>query len=103
VVDAYPDRVFEGVALALEPRTGYTFSLLPVNSATGPVTQIVRHVPVHIEVAYVEGGAKLRPGMSVTASVDLRTIFWPQRAVRCAGGMTFLMCKPAFQTGGGGH
>ncbi len=72
-VDAYPGRDFEGEVIGLAPGTGSTFSLLPADNATGNFTKIVQRVPVRIAVRQPGDGALLRPGMSVTASIDVRT------------------------------
>jgi membrane fusion protein, multidrug efflux system len=64
---------FFGTVESLAPATGAQFSLLPAENATGNFTKIVQRVPVRI---HLEGDAgelgKLRPGLSVVASVDRR-------------------------------
>jgi membrane fusion protein, multidrug efflux system len=66
------DYAFVGVDITT-PATGAQFSLLPAENATGNFTKIVQCVPVRI---HLEGDAtelgKLRPGLSVVASVDRR-------------------------------
>jgi membrane fusion protein (multidrug efflux system) len=64
---------FHGRVESLSPATGAVFSLLPAENATGNFTKIVQRVPVRIrlEAEAAELG-KLRPGLSVVASVDRR-------------------------------
>ena len=54
---------------------GMFIALLPPENATGNFTKIVQRVPVKI---MIDGGdasllQQLRPGLSVTATVDIRT------------------------------
>ena len=73
VADVVPDKVFHGHVLSLAPGTGAVFSVIPPENATGNFTKIVQRVPVR--VALDGSGAtlgRLRPGLSVTASVDER-------------------------------
>ncbi|MGI9383977.1 MAG: HlyD family secretion protein [Methyloligellaceae bacterium] len=70
-VDAYRDTPIIGRIESFSPATGAEFSLLPPENATGNFTKIVQRVPVRVSVprdAIVEG--RLRPGLSVVASVD---------------------------------
>jgi len=71
--DVLPGRVFHGHVASLAPATGAQFSVLPAENATGNFTKIVQRVPVRITL---DGDASvlglLRPGLSVTANVDLR-------------------------------
>jgi membrane fusion protein (multidrug efflux system) len=71
--DVLPGEVFSGHVASLAPATGAQFSLLPAENATGNFTKIVQRVPVRI---LLDGDAsalgRLRPGLSVTASVDQR-------------------------------
>ncbi|HTZ35891.1 MAG TPA: HlyD family secretion protein [Stellaceae bacterium] len=72
-VDAYPDKVIEGRVASFAPGSGAEFSLLPPDNATGNFTKIVQRVPVRI--ALPEDGPLamlLRPGLSVTVTVDTR-------------------------------
>ncbi len=73
VVDAYPDPPIEGRVASLAPASGAVFSLLPPENATGNFTKVVQRVPVRIEVpAETPLRGLLRPGLSVTVSVDSR-------------------------------
>ncbi len=73
VADVLPGRVFQGHVDSLAPATGAQFSILPPENATGNFTKIVQRVPVRI-LLDGEGGVlgALRPGLSVTVSVDHR-------------------------------
>jgi len=71
--DVLPGESFTGRIASLAPATGATFSVLPPENATGNFTKIVQRVPVRVTLD--DGAAtlgKLRPGLSVTASVDER-------------------------------
>jgi membrane fusion protein (multidrug efflux system) len=71
--DVLPGEVFRGHVASLAPATGAVFSVLPAENATGNFTKIVQRVPVRVSLD--DGAAtlgKLRPGLSVTASVDER-------------------------------
>lgn len=73
VADVLPDETFTGHVESLAPATGAQFSVLPPENATGNFTKIVQRVPVRIRLDG-DGGrlGRLRPGLSVTASVDRR-------------------------------
>lgn len=72
--DAFPDREVTGIVEGVAPASGAQFSLLPPENATGNFTKVVQRVPVRIAVpADVAAQGWLRPGLSVTASADLRT------------------------------
>lgn len=72
-VDALPGRSIEGTVVSVAPASGSVFSLLPPDNATGNFTKIVQRVPVRIEVpATVSGEELLRPGMSVTVSINIK-------------------------------
>jgi membrane fusion protein (multidrug efflux system) len=71
--DVLPGEDFRGHVVSLAPATGAVFSVLPPENATGNFTKIVQRVPVRVAL---DGDAaelgRLRPGLSVTASVDER-------------------------------
>ena len=72
-VDAYPDVALEGQIESFAPGSGAQFSLLPPDNATGNFTKIVQRVPVRIELpANGPLTGLLRPGLSVTVTVDTR-------------------------------
>jgi membrane fusion protein, multidrug efflux system len=70
-VDALGSEKFEGQVDSLSPASGAEFSLLPPENATGNFTKITQRLPIKITVP-PELAAKLRPGLSVTVSIDLR-------------------------------
>jgi membrane fusion protein (multidrug efflux system) len=70
-VDAYPDLTLTGHIESFAPASGAEFSLLPPNNATGNFTKIVQRVPVRIGLpANGPLAGLLRPGLSVTVTVD---------------------------------
>ena len=73
VADVLPGETFAGRVASLAPATGAQFSVIPAENATGNFTRIVQRVPVRI---LLDGDGsrlgRLRPGLSVTATVDLR-------------------------------
>jgi membrane fusion protein, multidrug efflux system len=74
VADIFPSQVFHGRVNSLAPATGAVFSVIPPENATGNFTKIVQRVPVRLELdAAAAGPSGLRPGLSVTATVDTRT------------------------------
>ncbi len=69
-VDAFPGVVFRGKVQEVSPASGSQFALLPPDNATGNFTKIVQRVPVKIVLEASQPMAeKLRPGMSVIATV----------------------------------
>jgi len=72
-VDALGSRRIEGRVESVAPASGAQFSLLPPENATGNFTKIVQRVPVRIALPReVAAEGVIRPGFSVTASVDTR-------------------------------
>ncbi|MFL5268794.1 MAG: HlyD family secretion protein [Stellaceae bacterium] len=72
-VDAYPDVPLQGRIESFAPASGAQFSLLPPDNATGNFTKIVQRVPVRIALPPAGPLAGLlRPGLSVTVTVDTR-------------------------------
>jgi membrane fusion protein, multidrug efflux system len=72
-VDAYPDHHLKGRVESFAPASGAQFSLLPPDNATGNFTKIVQRVPVRIALpANGPLSGLLRPGLSVTVTVDTR-------------------------------
>jgi membrane fusion protein (multidrug efflux system) len=70
-VDALPGVDLHGVVESVSPGSGATFSLIPPENASGNFTKIVQRVPVRIRVDAGPLARKvLRPGLSVTVSVD---------------------------------
>ncbi|HVN02037.1 MAG TPA: HlyD family secretion protein [Caulobacteraceae bacterium] len=70
-VDTFPGRTLKGHVLAFAPGSGAQFALLPPDNATGNFTKVVQRVPIKIAIDDAVGLAdRLRPGMSVVASVE---------------------------------
>jgi membrane fusion protein (multidrug efflux system) len=71
--DAYPGVTVHGRVDSLAPGSGSQFALLPPENATGNFTKIVQRVPIKI---LIDPGDplrdRLRPGLSVTPTVDTR-------------------------------
>jgi membrane fusion protein, multidrug efflux system len=67
-VDTF-DHELSGHVDSLASGTGSRFSLLPPDNASGNFTKVVQRVPVLIKLD-PHPDLVLRPGMSVTASVD---------------------------------
>lgn len=73
VFDSYPDTPIEGQVDSLFAASGAQFSLLPPDNATGNFTKVVQRIPVKLTFAADNPlHGRIRPGMSVTATVDLR-------------------------------
>ena len=74
-VDTFPGDDISGQVDTLAPASGLEFSLLPPDNATGNFTKIVQRIPVKIVFPLDHALAgRLRPGMSVSASIDTRSI-----------------------------
>jgi membrane fusion protein (multidrug efflux system) len=71
-IDQYPGRVIHGKVLEIAPASGSQFSLLPPDNATGNFTKVVQRIPVKIALDDSDFAAKLRPGLSVIATVRTR-------------------------------
>jgi membrane fusion protein (multidrug efflux system) len=79
-IDSYPGQTIDGTVDSLAPGTGAQFALLPPENATGNFTKIVQRVPVKIALDAANPlTARLRPGLSVTATVDTRSAPQPQQ------------------------
>jgi membrane fusion protein (multidrug efflux system) len=68
-VDALPGTIFRGKVDNVSPASGSQFSLLPPDNATGNFTKIVQRVPVKIVLDASQPTERLRPGLSVIATV----------------------------------
>ena len=72
-VDMFPGRVYHGHVDSLAPASGQTFALLPPDNATGNFTKVVQRIPVKVVLdANSANSGDLRPGMSVTPTIDVR-------------------------------
>ena len=71
--DAIPELRLQGTLDSLYPATGAEFSLLPPDNATGNFTKVIQRVPVKIRLPEnIPELERIRPGMSVVATVDSR-------------------------------
>jgi membrane fusion protein (multidrug efflux system) len=62
--------VLHGHVASWSPGTGSQFALLPPDNATGNFTKVVQRIPVKIVLDDDGGlGTRLRPGMSVEATI----------------------------------
>jgi membrane fusion protein (multidrug efflux system) len=72
-VDAFGGRELKGKVDSVAGATGARFSLLPPENATGNFVKVVQRVPVKIVLDPGQDPEhRLRPGMSVTSSVNVR-------------------------------
>ena len=61
-LDAYPNKVFEGVVEEISPASAATFALVPRDISAGEFTKVVQRIPVKIRI--IKGDASLlRVGM----------------------------------------
>ena len=71
-IDAYPEQVIHGKVIEIAPASGSQFALLPPDNATGNYTKVVQRVPVKIALDDSDLARKLRPGLSVVATIRTR-------------------------------
>lgn len=71
-IDGYPDAAFQGVVDSFAPGSGSSFSLLPVDNATGNFVRVVQRVPVKIRFTGQPLPARLVPGLSARVWIDRR-------------------------------
>jgi membrane fusion protein (multidrug efflux system) len=69
-VDTFPGIVIDATVESIAPASGAQFSLLPPDNATGNFTKVVQRIPVKLRIrADNPLAGKLRPGMSVVATI----------------------------------
>jgi len=68
-IDEYPGQLIRGKVVEIAPASGSQFALLPPDNATGNFTKVVQRIPVKIALDDTTVAAKLRPGLSVNATV----------------------------------
>jgi membrane fusion protein (multidrug efflux system) len=69
-VDTFPGIVINAMVDSIAPASGAQFSLLPPDNATGNFTKVVQRIPVKLRIEPDNPLAgKLRPGMSVVATI----------------------------------
>jgi membrane fusion protein (multidrug efflux system) len=84
-VDTFSDTELHGTVESLAPASGLEFSLLPPDNATGNFTKIVQRIPVKIRLDANQALAgRLRPGMSVEASIRTADVAVSQRSSNAA-------------------
>jgi len=74
LVDAYPDRIFQGKVQSMQMGTGSRFSVIPAENATGNFVKVVQRVPVKIDFDSDPNSDPkhlLVPGMSVNPKVRI--------------------------------
>ncbi|HKU95240.1 MAG TPA: HlyD family secretion protein [Vineibacter sp.] len=72
-VDTFPGVVIKGRVNSLAPASGQEFALLPPDNATGNFTKVVQRIPVKVVLErYDPLLGRLRPGMSVIATIDTK-------------------------------
>lgn len=71
-IDEYPGQLIRGKVVEIAPASGSQFALLPPDNATGNFTKVVQRVPVKIALEDSTLATKLRPGISVIATVRTR-------------------------------
>ncbi len=71
-IDEYPGQVIRGKVIEIAPASGSQFALLPPDNATGNYTKVVQRIPVKIAFDDADLATKLRPGLSVVATVRTR-------------------------------
>jgi membrane fusion protein (multidrug efflux system) len=72
-VDMFPGRVVHGHIDSIAPASGQEFALLPPDNATGNFTKVVQRIPVKISLDHDNAAIDLRPGMSVTPTIETRS------------------------------
>jgi membrane fusion protein, multidrug efflux system len=68
-IDEYPGQLIRGKVVEIAPASGSQFALLPPDNATGNFTKVVQRIPVKIALDDPAVAARLRPGLSVVATV----------------------------------
>jgi membrane fusion protein (multidrug efflux system) len=71
-LDQYPGQLIRGKVVEIAPASGSQFALLPPDNATGNFTKVVQRIPVKIALEDSAFATKLRPGISVIATVRTR-------------------------------
>jgi len=71
-IDQYPGQGIRGKVIEIAPASGSQFALLPPDNATGNFTKVVQRIPVKIALEDSSFATKLRPGISVIATVRTR-------------------------------
>jgi membrane fusion protein (multidrug efflux system) len=72
-VDAFPGLALKGKVAQIAPASGSQFALLPPDNATGNFTKVTQRVPVKIVFDESPELGRMRPGLSVVASIRTGT------------------------------
>jgi len=70
IVDIYPDHVYHGTVAYISPGSGASFSILPVENATGNWVKVTQRFPVKIMITNLSKNFPLRVGASASVTVD---------------------------------
>lgn len=73
-VDAFPGLALKGKVAQIAPASGSQFALLPPDNATGNFTKVTQRVPVKIVFDESPELGRMRPGLSVVASIRTGTV-----------------------------
>jgi membrane fusion protein (multidrug efflux system) len=71
-IDEYPGQLLRGKVVEIAPASGSQFALLPPDNATGNFTKVVQRIAVKIVLDDTAMAEKLRPGLSVIATIRTR-------------------------------
>jgi membrane fusion protein (multidrug efflux system) len=72
-VDAFPGIVWKGKVEEISPASGSQFALLPPDNSTGNFTKVTQRIPIKIILHDLKDkGERLRPGLSVVATIRTR-------------------------------
>jgi membrane fusion protein (multidrug efflux system) len=71
-VDTFPGVPIKGHVDSIAPASGQQFALLPPDNATGNFTKIVQRIPVKITLDQGPLAGRLRPGMSVVPTINIK-------------------------------
>ncbi len=72
-LDAYPNQEFQGKIESFSPASGAVFTMMPPDNATGNFNKVVQRIPVRIALEDNPNNDVFRPGLSVVATVDVRS------------------------------
>ena len=73
-VDTFAGEQLRGHVQSVAPATGLTFAAVKPDNATGNFTKVVQRIPVKLTFSADNPlHGRIRPGMSVTATIDLRS------------------------------
>lgn len=73
-VDALGGQPLKGRVERISPAAGSEFSVIRPDNATGNFTKVAQRIPVRISIdPGQDGAARLAPGMSVVARIDVRS------------------------------